>query len=187
MKTKEIIKVLTGLTFSDRPLDPVAKEAVAAALPILRGLADVEALAEIKGGTVIPGAIVSAPLAPLLRPYHGCPRGAMGLPWTSYNEHPYLDGTLRLLNDSAKYAITGQDESFICVPEMWFKTCVSGLQKTGARDRTRETPLSVTEAELFDRYLASGWEDIIDFYEYRRRFIENGGTVKEAEHEKTDA
>ena len=47
-------------------------------------------------------------------------------------------------------------------------------------------PKVVTEAALFERYLASGWEDIIDFYEYKRRFVRNGGTIKEAEHGKTN-
>lgn len=144
MKTREIIDALAGLTFSDRPLNPVEREAAGAALSVLRSLAEVEALAEIKGGTVIPGAVVSAPLAPLLRPYHGCPRGPMGLPETTdYVKNPYLDGTLRLLNDSAKYTITGQDESFICVPEMWFKACVRGLKKSGAQERSKEVPHAV--------------------------------------------
>lgn len=141
MKTQDVINVLAKLTFSDRLLDPVEKAAAAAALSVLRNLAEVEALAEIKGGTVMPGAVVSAPLAPLLLPYHGCPRGPMGLPGTTdYVKNPYLDGTLRLLNDSAKYTVAGQDESFICVPEMWFKACVRGLKKSGAQERSKEVP-----------------------------------------------
>lgn len=134
MKTKEIIDALAGLTFSDRPLNPVEREAAAAAISALRSLTDVEALAEIKGGVVIPGVVVSASLAPLLRPYHGCPRGPMGLPWwiSSIKDH-CLDAALWLLNDSEKYTIVGQDESFICVPNMWFKACVRDLIKSGAQ------------------------------------------------------
>lgn len=64
------------------------------------------------------------------------------------------------------------------------------LQKGRFEEPAPETPASdptvLTEAELFERYLASGWEDIIDFYEYQRRFIEHGGTVKEARHEEID-
>ena len=48
-------------------------------------------------------------------------------------------------------------------------------------------PLTVTEGELFSQYLASGWEDLIDFYEYKRRFLANGGMIAEVEHGQVDA
>lgn len=47
-------------------------------------------------------------------------------------------------------------------------------------------PLTVTEAELFSQYLASGWENLIDFYEYKRRFLANGGMIAEVEHGQAD-
>lgn len=77
-----------------------------------------------------------------------------------------------------------------------YLTCVRDILEKGRfenpdpKPETAKAPegesQSVTEAELFSRYLASGWEDIIDFYEYKRRFIMNGGTIVEVEHGKTD-
>lgn len=61
-----------------------------------------------------------------------------------------------------------------------------GRFKDPEREEAGGESSAVTEADLFSRYLASGWEDIIDFHEYKRRFIANGGTVKEAEHGQTD-
>lgn len=56
-----------------------------------------------------------------------------------------------------------------------------------AAEQGRVKPLTVTEAELFSQYLASGWEDLIDFYEYKRRFLANGGMIAEVEHGQDDA
>lgn len=56
-----------------------------------------------------------------------------------------------------------------------------------AAEQGHAKPLTVTEAELFSQYLASGWENLIDFYEYKRRFIMNGGTIVEVEDGQADA
>ena len=75
---------------------------------------------------------VSKQLAPHLKPYHGCPRGPMGLPGVD----PCNVSMAKLLRDAKDLILTGQDETFVCVPEMWYERCVKALEKIQEAEQT---------------------------------------------------
>lgn len=45
---------------------------------------------------------------------------------------------------------------------------------------------SMTEGRLFGLYLSSGYDDCMDFHEYRRRYEDSGGKVEEDDDETDD-
>ena len=108
-------------------------EAIKVAAGILRRREEVAKVTE-EGFEVVENVRVSPELAYLLRPYQGCPRGAMGLPG-HVRETPA--GAISLLGESEKYALEGPDETFVCVPKPWFDLCRKSLLKlTGKEPQT---------------------------------------------------
>ena len=78
-------------------------------------------------------------LAWLLRPYNGCPRGTMGLPFCAYYNNPDpISVALLLLAGAKDYVAYGPDETFVCIPEMWYEQCVIKLREILAADNAIE-------------------------------------------------
>lgn len=81
----------------------------------------------------------SPQLAWLLKPYNGCPRGPMDLPGLTYESS---GGALALLKDAEDYLVKGPDDTFVCVPKMWFDLIVKSLEepREGTEDQDDQEP-----------------------------------------------
>ena len=93
-----------------------------------------------RDGFVGVGPILASPqLAWLLKPYYGCPRGPMDLPGLTYESS---GGALALLKDAEDYLVKGPDDTFVCVPKMWFDLIVKSLEepREGTEDQDDQEP-----------------------------------------------
>ena len=62
---------------------------------------------------------LSPELAKLCRPYYGCPRGAIGVP---YREEKDAFGVIKdTLVENRKYILQAQDDKFICIPSLQYE------------------------------------------------------------------
>lgn len=113
LKQKRLSKDYILMMLDETPtIDPVKRTQQEAELPAREGFEYVKNVE------------VSKQLAKLLKPYHGCPRGAMGMPGTIPG-----DAKAKLLLDAKDFLLKGQDEIFVCVPKMWYEHYVKVLEE----------------------------------------------------------
>lgn len=83
--------------------------------------------------TWVEGVEMTPQLAANVRQYFGCPRGPMGLKG-KMREASSIAVVLEYLSDAKPYVLRGQDERFVCIPEMWYDYCLNILAKLKAEE-----------------------------------------------------